>query len=108
VQQAQARAGLWFTQGLAGIQPDPQRPGYRHFFLAPQFPTGHPSASATLATAQGDITSAWKRAGEQIVWNVTVPWNTTATVKLPDGRTEEIAAGKHQFTIKQIPNKESP
>jgi alpha-L-rhamnosidase len=86
--------------GQPEAQPDPRHSGFKHFFLAPQFPAGHPKASAAVATAQGDIVSAWKREGDSILWNVTVPWNTTATVKLPDGRTEEIAAGKHHFTIK--------
>lgn len=40
-----------------------------------------------------------RRDGGKIVWDVTVPWNSTATVKFPDGRSEGIAAGKHRFTI---------
>jgi alpha-L-rhamnosidase len=100
VQSHVPSVGRWFTEGLAGIMPSEDGPGYRNFVLQPQFPGGHPSASATLMTAQGEIASAWKREGGQIVWNVTVPWNSTATVKFPDGRSEKITAGKHQFTFK--------
>ena len=31
--------GAWLYSGAAGIQPDDASPGYKHFFLAPQFTT---------------------------------------------------------------------
>ena len=116
VQQAQSRAGVWFTQGLAGIQPSREGPGFCKFTLEPEFPTDHPEASATVATAQGDIASAWKREGNAIHWNVTVPWNSAATVKLhqfsaakitlngkPTGKNQfEVPAGKWEIVLKNL------
>ena len=34
----------------------------------------------------GRIESSWRREGDTIRWNVTVPWNTTATARLPHSR----------------------
>ena len=28
--------GIWFYQAIAGIRPDPEQPGYKHFFIDPQ------------------------------------------------------------------------
>ncbi|TAN39020.1 MAG: hypothetical protein EPN23_00845 [Verrucomicrobia bacterium] len=104
VQQAQSRAGVWFTQGLAGIQPNREGPGFCKFTLEPEFPTDHPEASATLATAQGEITSAWKREGSSIRWSIVVPWNSTGTVKLPQFNTGKITLNgepvvKNEFEV---------
>jgi hypothetical protein len=32
---------------------------------------------------------------------VSVPSNTTATLKLPDGTTKRLEAGRHEFTIQE-------
>jgi alpha-L-rhamnosidase len=98
----------WIFATLAGIRPDPAHPGYKHFFIQPQPPKGLDRVKARYNSVRGPIGVEWKREGDQIVWNVTVPWNTTATVKFPDGRTEKIAAGTRQFIIKQISSMESP
>jgi len=82
VQQTHGSGGRWFMSGLAGINLSEQGPGYRHVLLAPQFPQGHPSASAEIMTPQGKLASAWQRDGDAIRWKVTIPWNTTATVSL--------------------------
>jgi alpha-L-rhamnosidase len=56
---------------------------------------------ASYDTVRGRIESNWEITDGTLTLRVTVPWNTTATVKLPDGRSEEIAAGRHQFTIQR-------
>lgn len=89
----------WIFTTLVGIRPDPAHPGYKHFFIQPQPPKGLDWVKARYESVRGPIAVEWKRNGSAIDLNVTVPWNTTATVKLPDGHSEEIAAGKHQFTI---------
>jgi alpha-L-rhamnosidase len=84
VQSHGPAAGRWFTEGLAGIGPSEEGPGYRRFILAPEFPEGHPRASASLETAQGTIESAWQRNEDgSINWKVRGPWNSRAMVSLP-------------------------
>ena len=85
----------WFYKYLCGIRPDDTRGGYKHFFLAPVFPQNLGSAGMEFQSPYGQIASSWKRDGDTIRWNVTVPWNTTATVKLP-GFTKVTVNGKPQ------------
>ena len=47
--------GVWFYQALAGIRPDEEAPGYRHFFLDPQLPDDLEWAEAVKPTPFGDI-----------------------------------------------------
>ena len=43
----------WFFQGIAGICPDPQHPGFRHVLLKPQFIEGLEYAKTTYHSLQG-------------------------------------------------------
>jgi len=73
----------WFYKSLAGIQYDPEKPGYQHFFVKPT-PVGDlTSVSATHKTLYGTIQVDWKLTGSQFDLTVQVPVNTTATVVLP-------------------------
>jgi len=73
----------WFYTVLGGINPDSAAPGFKHFFLEPVLPEKLTFATCRTKTPYGEIASAWKREGDGIRWNVTVPWNTKAMVKLP-------------------------
>ncbi len=73
----------WFYQTLAGINYDPEQPGFRHILLRP-----HPVGDLTFARASfdsphGPIISDWKIQEGAFCWNLTVPPNTTATVFVP-------------------------
>jgi len=73
----------WFYQTLAGINHDPQRPGFKHIVLRP-CPVGDLTyAKASHKSMYGRIVSGWKRKGETFTWNITVPPKTTATVHVP-------------------------
>jgi alpha-L-rhamnosidase len=98
----------WIFAHVGGIRPDPQHPGYKHFFIEPKLGGGLTWVKASYDSVRGRIESNWEIKDGTLTLRVTVPPNTTATVTLPDGRREEIASGKHQFTIKQTPRKESP
>jgi len=81
--------GAWFYQTLAGINFDPERPGFKHIVLRP-----HPVGDLTFVNGShksmyGTISSYWKIEGGTFHWQVTVPPNTTATVYVP---TKEAAA----------------
>lgn len=75
--------GEWLYTYVAGIQIDAENPGYKHFFLAPHPGGGLTYASATFQSVYGKIKSAWKIEGGNMVYDVKVPANTTATVVLP-------------------------
>lgn len=74
--------GAWFPE-LAGIAADPQQPGWRHFFLRPAVVPSLGSAEGTFISPYGQISCAWRIEGGEIVCDVTIPPNTTATLLLP-------------------------
>jgi alpha-L-rhamnosidase len=91
--------GQWMYERVAGLAPDPEHPGYKHFFVRPLPVKQLDSAKAELQTPYGRASSAWKRLADgSISMEVTVPPNTTATVQFPDGRNPVTAeAGRHHF-----------
>ncbi len=82
----------WLFDGVCGIHVEDGR-----ITICP-----HPDKSLGYATADyqspyGKIVSGWSYDGDQVAFEVVIPSNATATVILPDGRVEEIAAGVHHF-----------
>ncbi len=73
--------GYWFYTGAAGIQLDDASPGYKHFFLAPQFTNRLTYVKATLDSPYGKISSYWHVEGDQMIYDVTVPPNSSATLE---------------------------
>jgi len=75
--------GDWLYINVAGIDLDPEAPGYKHIILRPHPGGGLTSASASLDSIHGKIVSDWKITKGVLAWNVTIPANTTATVYIP-------------------------
>ena len=90
--------GEWLQRYVAGIDTDPDKPGFAHILLRPHPSRRLLSVRAHFDSVQGRIVSAWRLDGDMLTWNVTVPTNTTATATLPDGATHEIGSGDYQFT----------
>jgi alpha-L-rhamnosidase len=73
----------WFYECLAGIMPDPVRPGFKHIIMKPR-PVGDLKfLKATHRSPYGLIVSHWKRVGDTFDWQVSITPNTTATVHVP-------------------------
>ncbi|MDO6433083.1 glycoside hydrolase family 78 protein [Flavitalea sp. BT771] len=90
----------WFFKALAGIQVDPDRPGFEHIIIRPSFVHGLSFANASVETVHGKVSTAWKRVGGAVIFDLAVPPNATATVYLPGGRVHEVKAGRYHFTGK--------
>jgi hypothetical protein len=75
--------GDWFIRGILGIRPDPDAPGFRHFFLEPGVCGNLTYTTGEVDTAYGKIAGAWRIKDGKIALDVQVPANTTATVILP-------------------------
>jgi len=82
--------GEWLYTYVAGIQIDENAPGYKHFMLAPHPGGGLTNADATFKSIHGEIKSAWKIEAGNMVYEVKVPANTTATVTLPTASLEKV------------------
>jgi alpha-L-rhamnosidase len=77
--------GQWLYAGAGGIGIDEEHPGFKHFFLRPQFSTKFTSYKVTFDSPYGLISSAWRVRNDRVIYDVAVPPNTTATLMLPTG-----------------------
>jgi alpha-L-rhamnosidase len=87
--------GIWFYQALAGIRPDPDEPGYRHFYVDPQPCEGITWVKATKPTLFGDI----RVDIEDGRLRVTVPQGTTATVFPGTASERTLSAGEWELEL---------
>jgi len=79
----------WVWRNIGGLNPDEEHPGWKHFTIAPR-----PCQSVTWARAEydsirGPIRSDWRVENGRIALEVTIPPNTTATVRVP---TKDVAS----------------
>jgi alpha-L-rhamnosidase len=91
--------GAWLYNTVAGIEIDPQQPGYKHSILRPQPGGDLTCAAARLQTLYGELVSDWRLEDGRFHWDVVVPPNATATAHLPNGETRELQAGEHRFEV---------
>lgn len=83
----------WMFRHMAGISPDEDEPGFRHFILSPNPDTRNvlrfsqkriTSVDADYSSVYGHVKAAWQcDGGSEMTYNVTVPANTTATLRMP-------------------------
>jgi alpha-L-rhamnosidase len=73
----------WFYKALAGINPDPDMPGFKHIILTPNPVRDLKWVRAHHDSPYGRITSNWTVDEGVFTWTVAIPANTTATVYLP-------------------------
>jgi alpha-L-rhamnosidase len=85
--------GDWMYRVVAGINLDEQAPGYKHILIEPE-PGGELTyAKAAVESMYGRVSSGWKIADGKLKLTVEVPANTTATVRLPQGKLEHVSEG---------------
>jgi len=75
--------GEWLFRHVAGIEVDPEHPGFQRFILRPFVRDGLDHARATYRTLHGEIESAWKREGGKLTWSIRIPANCSAQVFVP-------------------------
>jgi alpha-L-rhamnosidase len=75
--------GDWLYAVVAGIDIDPAAPAYKRIRLHPRPGGKLTSARAALKTIHGRVESAWRIEGDEFHLDVTVPANTTASLRLP-------------------------
>jgi alpha-L-rhamnosidase len=83
--------GEWLYRVVAGIELDPDEPGYKRFHIQPQPGGGLSYVSAGLDSMYGRIESAWRLEDGAFHLAVTIPPNTEAVVHLPAQSAEEIS-----------------
>ncbi|HOK04022.1 MAG TPA: family 78 glycoside hydrolase catalytic domain [Victivallales bacterium] len=89
--------GEWLYNTVAGIDLDPECPGYKHIIFKPQPGEGINWAKAELQTRYGLLACKWKISGKKMQIKITVPPNTHATLILPGQKPKRIQAGIYEY-----------
>jgi alpha-L-rhamnosidase len=82
--------GAWFYSALAGINLDPERPGYERIRIQPQ-PAGDLRwASGSLDTLRGPVVSSWRRTPGSFRLEAAIPVGSEAEIHLPIGNLSPV------------------
>ncbi len=81
----------WFYRYLGGIRPDPGYPGFSKFQLSPCVPENLNEVHCSYISPFGEVKSSWRKEGkDQIIFDFTIPENSTAMVKLQAENLEQL------------------
>ncbi len=81
---------VWFYRKLAGMNTDPDNPGYRNIIFRPQPASDMKYASYSNLTPYGEAGISWKKNDNQFAMDVIVPVGSIATVYIPASAGREI------------------
>lgn len=79
---AYGAVGEWLYKGVTGVNHPEDAPGYRRIVLDPQIGGDLTSASFSLETPYGRLHSGWSTEEASVVYDVTVPFNTEAALRI--------------------------
>ncbi|MGV8134060.1 MAG: family 78 glycoside hydrolase catalytic domain [Mangrovibacterium sp.] len=87
----------WMVNDLAGINYDPQNPGFSHILITPHFVKDLSRVKGQYQSVKGLISSEWKREDGKVTLNVTIPEGCHASIITEDGQKTNVGSGKHQL-----------
>ena len=90
--------GEWLYRVVAGIELDPNAPGYKRILIQPQPGGDLTYTRATLDSPYGLVASAWELTETGFHLSITVPPNTHASVRLPARSLETVTEGGQPLT----------
>jgi alpha-L-rhamnosidase len=73
----------WFYKGLAGIRLDENNPAFKNIIIKPYIPKDLSHAKAKVETIAGTVASGWIKQKQHLILDISIPFNSTATVYLP-------------------------
>jgi len=74
---------VWFYRKLAGMNADPEHPGYRNIIFKPQPVADITYASYSNQTPYGSASIRWEKRNGNFTMRINVPVGSTATVYIP-------------------------
>lgn len=74
---------IWFYEDLAGIKNHPGGTAYKKLLMEPKFPEGLSHVKASYKSVYGEIKSEWKKENGTFLWDITIPGNSSAIIRLP-------------------------
>ncbi len=90
--------GDWLYRYVAGLDVDPERPGYEHVVIRPYPGGGLSWARAEYRSVRGPVASGWKIEGEALTLEVTIPPSSSATVFVPATDAATVTEGGRPAT----------
>ena len=90
---AYGAVAAWLYRYVAGIDEDPQDPGFHRILLHPQFDERIGEVDATYDSPYGAIRSHWKMTDNLTIWSVVIPSNTTALLHIPAQTASKLVEG---------------
>ncbi|MFL1012150.1 glycoside hydrolase family 78 protein [Flavisericum labens] len=87
----------WFYRSLAGIVPDTENPGFKHFFIEPEVVGDLSFVKASYNSVYGKIVSDWEKKADKFILNIEIPANTTSTIVLPTTKSESVTVNGASF-----------
>ncbi|WP_207511109.1 alpha-L-rhamnosidase [Longitalea luteola] len=82
--------GDWMYRVMVGLDTDEEAVGYKKIRVKPHIGGGFTYAAASYNTRYGKLASAWKIENEKLLFDVTIPANTTATIYIPVKGSDEV------------------
>jgi alpha-L-rhamnosidase len=86
----------WMVDYLGGILR--AAPGYKEILIAPQLDEQLSFAKVSYHSIRGLIATAWKREGNKLLLEATIPANTTAIVAIPARSAADITESGHPLS----------
>lgn len=78
--------GEWLYQVVAGLEIDEENPGYKHTIIEPGIGGRLHWVKCSYVSTYGTVGVHWEVEGKTVSLTVTIPGNTTATIRLSDAR----------------------
>ena len=105
---AYGAVGKWLYSSVAGIETDPDRPGYKNIIVNPHITKELKFAKAEYHSIYGMISSGWRNENDSVMFDIQIPPNTTADVLMPTGTKEKIfESGKPVEELKEAQSEKS-
>ena len=86
----------WMYGAAAGINSDPDRPGFEHIIFRPVTDRRLDFVKASIDTRRGTVASEWRRENGRIKYIFTVPEGCCASAVI-GGEKHEVGVGTHEF-----------
>jgi alpha-L-rhamnosidase len=93
----------WFYKYLGGIRPVEEDPGYKHFNVKPYFPEDLSWVKSNTNSSYGRIENNWERVEDGITMDISIPFNTSASIILPGGSTYHVLSeNKKEISVSEF------
>lgn len=95
---------IWFYEDLAGIKNHPESTAYKKLLMEPKFPEGLSHVKASYKSVYGEIKSEWKKENGTFHWDITIPGNSSAIIRLPKELNVSTPTGKGIRSVTETKN----